>query len=197
MGHRRRHARRTGGRRQGRQDRPADAAAGRGGAEHHSETEPHARVPAAADRRRGRYDRQAAQSNMPHEQAFWDSRQRAVDNPSVDMMNTANAEGYRLTYISDVGQAAQKIGEAIRATKVGQLVMPFLHIPFNILARGAAGTPIGLLSPKVRADLMGGNGAVAQYTAVARMIAGSAVGAWGVSMVANDRMSGFGPTDPK
>ena len=141
--------------------------------------------------------RQAAQSNMPHEQAFWDSRQRAVDNPSVDMMNTANAEGYRLTYISDVGQAAQKIGEAIRATKVGQLVMPFLHIPFNILARGAEGTPIGLLSPKVRADLMGRNGAVAQDTAVARMIAGSAVGAWGVSMVANDRMSGFGPTDPK
>lgn len=128
---------------------------------------------------------------------FWQRRGDAMANPTPEMMDAGVDEGYRLTYISELGPAGEKISAAIKATKIGQLLLPFTHIPFNILARGLEGTPAGFLTAETRADLFGKNGAVKQDMATARLIAGSAVGVWAMNLALNDRMTGFGPSDPK
>lgn len=130
--------------------------------------------------------------------AFWQRRQQMADNPTPDMMTLANDEGYRLTYISELGPAMKAVANAIRKVPGGRFVMPFLHIPFNILSRAVEGVPgLNFLPAEARADLKGTNGAVKQDMAAARLVVGSAVGVWAMNQVLNDRMTGFGPTDPK
>jgi hypothetical protein len=142
--------------------------------------------------------RQAAKEGLsPTDEAFWQRRQAAAANPTPEMMTLANEEGYRLTYISELGPAMKAVSTAVRKVPGGRLIMPFLHIPFNILARAAEGSPLAFLPEESRNNLLGRNGAVKQDMAVARLIAGSAIGAWAMNMVMNDRMTGFGPTDEK
>lgn len=144
------------------------------------------------------YRTAASEGLRPTDDAFWQRRQQMADAPTPEMMTTANEEGYRLTYITELGPAGKAISSAIEKTKIGRLVMPFTHIPFNILARGVEGVPgLNLLPAESRADLLGKNGAVKQDMAISRIVAGTAVGIWAVNQVANDRMTGFGPTDPK
>lgn len=140
----------------------------------------------------------AKEGLRPTDDAFWQRRADITDKPSVEVMNDAIEEGYRLTFINELGPTMKAVTKAVRATKIGQLILPFLHIPFNVMARGIEGHPIlGWLNADVRADITGKNGVVKQDMAVARMTAGAALGAWAVNLVANDRMTGFGPTDPK
>ena len=47
----------------------------------------------------------------------------------------------------------------------------------------------------MRADLTGKNGAVAQDTQVARLVAGGTISAMVANWAVNDRVTGFGPTD--
>jgi hypothetical protein len=130
-------------------------------------------------------------------QDFWERRQALIDQPTKEMMDAGIEEGYRLTYISELGPAGKKISAALKATKVGQLLMPFTHIPFNILSRAVENTPLFPLSSEARGDLSGANGIVKRDMATARIVAGTAVGMWAMNLVLNDRMTGFGPTDPK
>src|SRR5262249_45093127 len=123
--------------------------------------------------------------------------QGAADTPTPDMMNQAIDEGYRLTYINELSPEVRGLTAQLRKFKIGQLAMPFLHIPFNILSRGLEGTPAAFLLRESREDLFGKNGGVKQDMAIARLVAGSAIGAWAVNLVANDQMTGYGPTDAK
>lgn len=129
--------------------------------------------------------------------AFWQRRAAVADKPSVEMMNDAIEEGYRLTFINELGDKGRKMSSFVNSTKLGQLVMPFVHIPMNILKRSLEGTPAAFLDAETRDVLMGKQGAVKQEMAAARLIAGGAVGAWAINNVLNDRMTGYGPTDPK
>lgn len=142
--------------------------------------------------------RQAAKEGLkPTDDAFWQRRGAVADQPTTEMMNSAIEEGYRLTYINELGPVGRKLSQFVNATKVGQLVMPFVHIPMNILQRALEGTPAAYLSAETRDALAGRSGAVKQDMAIARIVAGSAVGAWAVNAVLNDRMTGYGPTDQK
>ncbi len=129
--------------------------------------------------------------------AFWQHRATVADKPTPEMMTSAIEEGYRLTFINELGEKGRKMSSFVNSTKLGQLVMPFVHIPMNILKRSLEGTPAAFLDAETRETLMGKHGAVKQDMAAARMIAGGAVGAWAVNQVLNDRMTGYGPTDPK
>jgi hypothetical protein len=143
------------------------------------------------------YRAAAADGLKLSDDAFWNRRASAADRPTPDMMNNAIEEGYRLTYISELGETGKKLSSFVSSTKVGQLVMPFTHIPLNILKRSIEGTPAAFLDKETRAALSGEAGAAKQDMAIARMVVGSAVGAWAVNQVLNERMTGFGPTDPK
>jgi predicted kinase len=129
--------------------------------------------------------------------SFWQRKQYWSNNPTPEMMTLANEEGYRLTYISELSPAMKAVSNAVRKVPGGRFIMPFLHIPFNILTRATEGSPLAFLPAETRADLKGANGAVKQDMAVARLVVGSAVGAWAMNMILNDRMTGFGPTDQK
>lgn len=142
--------------------------------------------------------RQAAKEGLKlSDDAFWQRRADIADKPTPEVMNNAIEEGYRLTYITELGETGRKLSAFVNATKVGQLVMPFTHIPLNILKRATEGTPAAFLDADTRAALTGTQGAVKQDMAIARMVAGSAVGAWAVNLFLNDRLTGYGPTDQK
>lgn len=142
--------------------------------------------------------RQAAKEGLkPVDDAFWQRRASVADRPTPEMMNNAIEEGYRLTYITELGETGRKLSAFVNSTKLGQLVMPFTHIPLNIMKRALEGTPAAFLDAETRAELAGTKGAVKQDTAIARMVAGTAVGTWAINLALNDRLTGFGPTDQK
>ncbi len=143
------------------------------------------------------YRAAAADGLKLSDDAFWQRRAAAADTPTVEMMNSAIEEGYRLTYISELGKTGKALSSFVHSTKVGTLIMPFTHIPMNILKRAVEGTPAAFLDADTRAALKGDVGAAKQDMAIARMVVGSAVGVWAVNQALNERMTGFGPTEPK
>jgi hypothetical protein len=79
-----------------------------------------------------------------------------------------------------------------------KFIDPFVHISSNIIEQAVLQrTPVGLLSPQIRADLSGANGAVSRDMAIARMTAGSALAVGMGSLAAQGLVSGSGPSDPK
>lgn len=143
------------------------------------------------------YRAAAKEGLTPANEAFWQRRATMADQPPADMMNNAIEEGYRLTFINELGDTAKAVQNLVKKFPPAELIMPFVHIPLNILRRAMEGTPFGFLDPEVRQALAGKQGAVKQDMAVARMIAGTGVGAWAVNMFLNGNITGFGPTDQK
>lgn len=143
------------------------------------------------------YRAAAKEGLSPINDAFWQRREGMAARPTEEMMNAAIEDGYRLTYISELGDTGKKLSAFVNSTKAGQLIMPFTHIPLNILKRAVEGTPAAWLDTETRDAMMGKSGAAKQDMAIARMVTGSAVGAWAINQVLNERMTGFGPTDPK
>ena len=142
--------------------------------------------------------RQAAKEGLkPTDDAFWQRRGAVADRPTPEMMNDAIEDGYKLTYISELGTVGKALSTFVKSSKVGQLIMPFTHIPLKILESAIQGTPAAFLDGDTCAALAGKSGAVKQDKAIARMVAGSAVGVWAVNMTLNDRLTGYGPTDQK
>jgi hypothetical protein len=157
--------------------------------------------------------RQASKEGLKlSDDSFWQRRQALADAPTVEGMNLGIEDGYRSTFISELGPAGRAMSNFVRSTKVGQIVMPFTHIPLVILERAMEGGPLAFLDPETRATLAGrdyvykdafGNEKTKPFTevkrdmAAARLVVGGAVGAWAVNQVLNDRMTGSGPIDPK
>jgi hypothetical protein len=143
------------------------------------------------------YRAAAKEGLSPLNDAFWQRREGMAARPTEEMMNAAIEDGYRLTYISELGDTGRKLSAFVNSTKAGQLIMPFTHIPLNILKRAVEGTPAAWLDKETREAMAGKHGAAKQDMAIARMVTGAAVGGWAVNQVLNERMTGFGPTDPK
>jgi hypothetical protein len=78
-----------------------------------------------------------------------------------------------------------------------KFVDPFVHIAAQIMDQSLMQrTPIGLLSSEIRADLSGKNGNIAQDTASAKMLIGSALATAFGGLAAQGLASGSGPADP-
>lgn len=133
----------------------------------------------------------------PRDDGFWQRRASIADNPSKEMMDKAIEEGYRLTFLTELGPTAKKVSSAINSYPPFRLIMPFVHIPFNILKSATDNTAIGLFREDVRNDVLGKNGVEKQDRAIARVVAGSAIGGWIMNQVVNDNVTGYGPTDQK
>jgi hypothetical protein len=159
---------------------------------------------------RASIEEQAARQAYADGGADFAGRQHQLtQTPTEAMMRQAINDGYRLTFIDDLGPKAKGIARLVRSAEfnlplggprvnLGQIVMPFTHIPFNLLKRATEYNPaLGLLRQDVRDDIAGTNGAVAQDKAIARMVVGSAAGAGVMALFANDLITGFGPIDPK
>ena len=85
----------------------------------------------------------------------------------------------------------------IGPTPMLKFVMPFVHIASNILDQALVQrTPLGFFSKELHADIMGRNGNIAQDTAMARMLCGTALSITAGTLAAQGYLSGSGPTDP-
>jgi hypothetical protein len=148
--------------------------------------------------------RQAAKEGLsPAGQDFWERRATLADNPTEEMMNAGIENGNHLTFIGEQGKFGKLMNTVSNWSPTGQggfqpfkLIMPFTHIPGQILRAGLEQTPAAFLDSTMRADILGKNGAVAADTARARLIAGGAVSAMVANWAVNDTLTGYGPTDP-
>jgi hypothetical protein len=156
----------------------------------------------------------AKEGLSPLGQTFWERRAALADQPTDAMMNDGIDNGNHLTFIGEQGKFGKLMASVanFRAfegdvripftdTKVGafqpfKLILPFTHIPGQILRAGLEQTPAAFLDSKMRGDLLGNNGAVAADTARARLVAGGAVSAMVANWAVNDTITGYGPTDP-
>lgn len=123
-------------------------------------------------------------------------------NPTPQMMEDARATATNLTLMGQGSEFVQALGRLTNAKVLGfpllKFIDPFVHIAGNILDQSIVQrTPLGLLAPEIRADLSGKNGNIAQDTASARMLVGTAITITFGSLAAQGLMSGSGPSDPQ
>jgi hypothetical protein len=78
-----------------------------------------------------------------------------------------------------------------------KFIDPFVKIGANVINQAIVErTPLGILAPEIRADLSGKNGNVAQDTAMAKMLVGTALSVGFGALAARGVISGSGPSDP-
>jgi hypothetical protein len=133
---------------------------------------------------------------------YWDRARDLASNPTEAMMREAIADGYKLTFIKEVGPAMKLLGAGLSASKVGRLILPFMHIPANIASAAIEYHPLfAPLKQDVRDALMGRKGATAaekavnQDKAIGRLLIGSAAGASIMMLYNADVITGAGPVD--
>jgi hypothetical protein len=129
---------------------------------------------------------------------------RAADlrqNPSEEMMERARGRATDLTLMGQGGEFVKRLS-ALTNVEIGgfaplKFIDPFVHIASNVMDQALIQrTPIGLLSKEIRADLSGANGNIAQDTAAAKMLAGSALAITFGGLASQGLISGSGPADP-
>ena len=127
-------------------------------------------------------------------------------DPTPQMMQAAHKEAYDLTLMGQGGEVTKLLS---RLTNIPffegthaevpllKFIDPFVHISSNIISETLGKrTPLGWLSPEIRKDLTGGNGAIAQDKAQARMLLGTLYGLAFASLASEGYATGSGPKDP-
>lgn len=122
-------------------------------------------------------------------------------NPPPEMMEKSRFEATEQTLMGKGSPFVQALSRLTNTEIAGfpilKLIDPFVHIAGNIIDQSIVQrTPVGLLSAELRADLMGRNGNVAQDTAQARMLVGTAMAVTIGTLAAEGYISGSGPSDP-
>ncbi len=127
-------------------------------------------------------------------------------NPTPEIMERSRETATQLTLMGQGGEFVKALGHLTNATvdlpvigKIAPLkfIDPFVHIGANIIKQAIVErTPVGILSPEIRADLMGKNGNIAQDMAQARMIAGTSMALLFGGLAMEGYASGSGPSDP-
>lgn len=123
-------------------------------------------------------------------------------NPSESQMEEWRSSATDLTLMGKGSPFVQALSRLTNTEILGfpilKFIDPFVHIAGNIIDQSIVQrTPLGLLAPEIRADLMGRNGNIAQDMATARMLAGTGIAVAFGSLAAEGLISGSGPSDPK
>jgi len=120
-----------------------------------------------------------------------------VNNPTEGFVRKATENANYQTFTKTLGKTGRSIQSFSNTHPLAKLIVPFVRTPVNIVKFAGERSPLGLFSQKVRAVLRGEEGEVARDTQMARMIAGSAVGAAAVGLAVEGHITGGGPTDPR
>lgn len=118
-----------------------------------------------------------------------------IENLPADVQNDAEAYAHQVTFQAPLGPVGSKISEAINSVPALKLIVPFMRTATNIFKESAMRTPLAIFSNKFYATMA--EGGAARDLMVARVAMGTATSALAASLVANDNMTGGGPTDPK
>lgn len=142
--------------------------------------------------------RQAAKEGLTGTK-FTDRVSQIAANPSDEQMaaavKRANTETYMNRLESKFGKNVEALANSNTATKV---IMPFVRVSGNLMRQSLLErTPVGILSKGVRDNLSGVNGAIERDRQIARMMAGTTLGAGIAGLAAAGFVTGEGPRDPK
>ena len=128
-------------------------------------------------------------------------------NPSQDQMDRWAKASTESSLMGQGGAFVQNLSRLLNTefnipgvgpTALLKFIDPFVKISGNIVSQSIVHrTPVGLLSPEIRADLLGKNGNIAQDMAQARMLVGTALSLTVGGLAAAGYISGSGPSDPK
>jgi len=110
--------------------------------------------------------------------AFLDRVANILNDPPTEMVKAASEFADYQTFTSQYGKIGAAMTHLREVIPGGKLIVPFLRTPLNISKRVFERTPFGLVTPSAR----GKRGAVAQDTALARIVVGSLVGYVGYEM---------------
>jgi hypothetical protein len=124
--------------------------------------------------------------------------QELLNNPTDKMLaDSLDAAKYQ-TFQSDLTGAIAKISQAANAQDnlgfIAKVFVPFIRTPWNIARYTLTRTPMAPLFRSFRED-MGAGGARSEM-AMSRVIVGSALMAWGTSLVNQGVITGGGPSEP-
>jgi hypothetical protein len=122
-------------------------------------------------------------------------------NPPAEKMEEFHKTAYGGALMGETGPITEAISKVtnldIGGFKPLKFIAPFNHIFSNIVRKTLLErTPAGFLSESIRNDLLGKNGHIAQDTAQARMLMGTAAAFLGGALYYRGVLSGSGPTDP-
>ena len=134
--------------------------------------------------------------------------QRVADlrlNRNPEDMESARGEATQATLMGEGGKFTKAVSSLLNSefnlgplgpTPILKFIDPFIHISSNIINQAIVQrTPLGILAPSIRADLMGKNGPIASDKAAARMLVGSALAMTFGMLAANGFVTGAGPQD--
>lgn len=130
-------------------------------------------------------------------QAFRNRVADLVQNPTDDMIESANKYAQTITFQNPLGEVGNKVLGLSNAHPLAKVVLPFVRTPINIVKFAGKRTPLGVLSKEVRDNIKGKNGAIARDQELARIGFGSMVATATVSLAAEGLITGSGPSDPE
>lgn len=120
-----------------------------------------------------------------------------VQNPSPEMMRAARDNATYQTFNRELGRMGGAVQQFANAHPSLRVIFPFIRTPINLVKYAGERTPLGLFSKKVRDNLSGVNGGVAQDTQMARLATGSALMVTVATLAAEGLVTGGGPKDPE
>lgn len=131
-------------------------------------------------------------------------------HPTEEMMKTAHEESLVAALMQNEGKNGflAKISKAVNhefeipglgTAAYAKFIVPFMHISSNILTEAfLKSSPAGaILSPTIRADLLGKNGSIAQDKTAGAMLFGSASIAAFMALKGMGQITGSPPDDPR
>ena len=123
-------------------------------------------------------------------------------NPPAEMMAEARAQATDQTMMNGGGEFTRAVSDLTNKKLLGipilKIIDPFVKIGSNVMTQALLErSPIGVLDPDIRANLMGRNGTIARDTQIARIAVGSTLGTTFVGLTAQGLVTGGGPSDPK
>lgn len=131
--------------------------------------------------------------------AFNDEVARLTSSPTSAMMEAADKAATRgvLMKRPEYGSAQYHLAQLVNNNAAAKLVMPFMQIGSNILEEGIVQrTPLAVLAPEARAELMGARGGAARDIRIGKIATGMMLATGTVGLAAGGLMTGGGPVDP-
>lgn len=135
--------------------------------------------------------------HTPGTAAFKNEMRGKVDFPTEAMMDEAVKYSQRMTFTDPITGAQAATKKFVREVPGLRFIVPFTNVPMNTLNAAIEGTPLSWMNDKMRANLKGENGKVAQDTQIARLAAGSAIMGMTTYWALNGNITGGGPVDPE
>lgn len=127
---------------------------------------------------------------------FWTAHNANVAFPTDKMMERAVGKSDQMVYIQELDRKGQAIQKFLQDVPEGRFLLPFFRTPANVLKEAQKLTPFAFTNEKMRGDLLGKNGKLAQDEAIARQIVGGAITFMGAGLAMQDKITGEGPKNP-